>query len=380
MSWVYHAARLNGDGTETWLDHDIPLQRVSIKDELSGPGHLRGLIAPEVARLRTEDGKPMFEPWSTVIYPEANGSIRGGFIVVGARESGSNLNLECVGFTGYAQGTPYDGEYSETNVDPLDVAREIWAHIQSQPGGNIRLAVDDTTSDVRIGTEESTWSSTSTNGNTGETTQNGGSKLTPYKLGWFANNNLGQKFDELAKNTPFDYRTEHEWDGEIVTHRLVMGYPNLGRRKHDLRFMVGENIYRIPNINYLEDDYASEVMVLGAGEGRKMIRGTAKTEPTRLRRVQVVVDKGLDSKGLADRAADDELKVRSGDVDIREIGVMDHPSAPLGSFVPGDDILVQTTEGWTDELAIWCRVLAITYEPESGVSRVSIIRTEKVTP
>ena len=66
MGWRYIATKLNGDGTETVLDWDLPIVQPSFTDELSGAGGMSGTIAPEIARLRV-DGEPIFVPWSTAL-------------------------------------------------------------------------------------------------------------------------------------------------------------------------------------------------------------------------------------------------------------------------------------------------------------------------
>lgn len=379
--WRYIASRLNGDGTETLLDLDVPLSDAEVVEELSRPGGLSGHITPELSRLRV-DGRPMFEPWSTVIYAESSGVIRGGGILVDMTENGPKLTLDCVGFAGYPSGQPYTAEWSKKNIDPLDCVREIWRHLQSQPMGNLGMTVDATKSPVRVGieTKSSTSNSTSTNGNTGQVTSSSKTTETivPYLLSWYETADLGKNISELVTETPFDYKVSHAWDGPTrIKHHLHLGYPEIRKRRDDLRFVVGENIFESPQIDYEGDQYASEVVVVGNGEGRKAIRGGDKKQAKRLRRAVVVNAPDLKSKASANARAKAELAARAGEVDITEVLQVDHPHAPIGSVNVGDDILIQTSDGWTDELSLWCRVLKITLEPEKGVALLSVTRTER---
>ena len=80
-NWRYIASRLNGDGTETFLSYDVPLSGGQTTTALSGPGGINGTITPEIAALQDEYGRPILEPWSTAIYAEVDGQIRGGAIL-----------------------------------------------------------------------------------------------------------------------------------------------------------------------------------------------------------------------------------------------------------------------------------------------------------
>lgn len=371
MSWRYFATRMNGDGTETQIANDIPITGVSSEEALSGPGGINGTITPEIAQLKDEEGNPIFVPWSTALYIEEDGIIRGGAIFIDTVEEGPDLQLETMGHSGYAHG-PYLGEFKGIEVDPLDMARHIWDHLQSQPDGNIGMQLSDIKSPVRIGEPER-----EVNFQTGSG-ENVSFMAGPYKLAFYQTDDLGKEFDDLAKDTPFDYRVTHKWVGNQIEHFMHIGYPTIGRRLHNLRFKVGENVFVVPQIDRLGDDYASEVHILGAGEGRDMVRGIAHRRSGRLRRAVVVSDKSITSAKKALQAAEQEVKFRLGEEDVSSILVLNHPHAPIGSYSVGDEILFRTSEGWSKELALWVRILSITIDPESDTAQLSVIRVDKV--
>lgn len=491
--WRYIVSRLNGDGTETFLNYDVPISGAQVEDVLSGAGGITGTITPEVAALQDDQGNPIFLPWSTAIYAEADGQIRGGGILSGLEENGPNLTLDAVSFTGYANGMPYTGRESFTNADPLDLVRHMWAHLQQAAQGNLGLELGDAGTQVRIGkpdtpeysaafaadeeaqtakdqaeanfdaakaqadldkafafeavgapltakskvikqptapsggnaTNEHLWIDEDTNVlhtfngtewvafpdqsvlplvNTAvaskaaqdaagdirtaaraaaSTTSSALSdvaegKAEPYILSYEKTHDVGKEIEDLSIETPFDYRESHRWDGDSLRHTLEFGYPDLGARRHDLRFVVGENVAVAPQLDYDGDAYASEVIVLGAGTGVKMVRGDAARTTSRLRRVAVVEDKTVTSVDRAKSIAAAEVAQRSGEVDINTLVVWDHPHAPLGSYSVGDEILVTTRKGWTSNLSLWCRVLSITITPESGTTSLRVARVEKV--
>lgn len=362
--WRYIATRLNGDGTETALDYNVPLTDAKVSTDLSGPGQITGNITPEVSRLQS-GGRPLFLEWSTALYAECDGLIRGGGIIADMSEDGPALAITAPGWTAYPKEQPYTGSYSQIGVDPLNVVRHIWAHLQSKPGGNIGLSIDDTTSPIRLGTKANP----------------DDSETGPYELAPWKTLDLGTELDNLADSTPFDYRIDHAWaPGDTISHNLVIGYPRLGARKNGLRFVVGENVFTAPGLAYGGNSYASGALIVGAGEGRDMIAQVAEQTPDRLRRIAVIEDKTITSKAKALAAAETESKLRSGLADFaQDLVVIEHRNAPVGSYTVGDEIPVTTAKkGWTNGQTIWVRILSITLDPPTGGSILTVIRAEKV--
>jgi len=362
--WRYIATRLNGNGTETVLHSDLPLGNVSITETLSGPQALKAVILPEIATLVAADGQPIFDAWSTAIYAEKDGQIRAGGILTDMTANGPSLDLDCLGFTGYAKDMPYTGtDYVTTGADALDVVRMIWAHLQAQKNGNLGLVLDTDKCNVKVGAPSAK-----------------GATDAAFRINWYTTHDLFQIQQDLVKTAPFDYREVHSWSGETIAHRLEFGVPTIGRRREDLRFMVGENISLPPDVTLPGDFYASEVLALGAGEGAKMVRGKdARSSETRLRRVAVLDDKTMNTKAKADTFAKNQLAMRDGRPEIDSIKVFDHPNAPLGSWTVGDEILVQHPLGWQGDLALWLRVLAFTTTPDDEtVATLSVIRADRI--
>ncbi|WGH21367.1 minor tail protein [Arthrobacter phage Emotion] len=425
MSWRFIASRLNGNGTETFLDYNIPLSGAEITRDLSGPGVISGTITPEIAAMVGPDGEPLLQPWSTAIYAEEDGVIRDGAILEALTEEGPDLILDAVGFTAYAKDTPYTSTYSVHTRDPLQIVRDIWNHIEGHKGGNLGVSVSLATSPIRLGTPEDPRLTAAKNAerdaqkeyderkavyedakraydkdktdakkkarddakkaldaakkvldkakDTRSKFKDGEAKH--YTLNWWETFDLGGEIDDLAANTPFDYVMDHAWrpDG-TVSHFLRLGYPTLGRRRHDLRFMVGENVYTLPSVERDGDEYADTVVVLGAGEGRKMVRATASKAAGRLRRVKVHEDKSVKTTAKAERLAASLLRLYGGEETITTVEVLDHPNAAIGTYDVGDEILVQHPTGWTDDLAVWSRILSIRFSPETGLSTLELAR------
>ena len=455
--WRYLAFRLNGDGTEDFLAGDLPLTDVTLGDVLSGVDDFTATVPVDHATLAdaSQVSRAIFVPWSTAIYAEKDGRVRGGFIITDVDIDGENLKLTGDGFTGYPHGIPYVHSTGFVNTDPLDIARHIWDHIQGQDGGDLGVTVvcDPASSPIRLGKlpveqwptyaldktapllpEGSQFRVTSTNPITKKvatlygtatrthTAPNAGAwcilrrrsdglivkddtgapagwdvlglvtvkepkidvgdgeTLEPYRLDWFADADLGARFDDLATQGQFDYRMEHAWVGDTVQHTLRIAYGGLGARRDDLRFVVGENVQTIPTLELSGEDFASGVMLLGAGEGRAMIRGSWTRQTGRLRRPKVITDKSIRTVAAAQRAVESAGRafVEDDAGDIRQLVVRDHPNAPLGSWQPGDTIhVVGARTGWAAGMDMWVRVLSTTTNPATDVATLTVTRTEK---
>lgn len=372
--WHYFATRLNGDGTETLLANELPLAVGSFTHSLSAPNSMSASIPVEVLHLRDDEGEPIFKRWSTAIYAEKDDLIRFGGILTNVVENDQSISLEIEGFVGYPYGQPYLGDDQYVDVDPLVLARHIWAHLQSFDGGNLGVVLDETTSPVRVGNPVE-----DVEFETGEGTVS--FEAGPYKLNYFSTHDLGGVFDNLAEATPFDYAEVHEWEGEIIRHRIRLGYPALGRQRTDLRYVVGENIFVVPTVEQNGEMYASEVVLLGAGEGREMIRGEAGVnDRDGLRRVRVITDKSASTPARAARLAQVELRSLTGAEEVSSFTIVDHPNAPIASLSVGDEVLIQGGgAGWAGDLYLWVRVLEITTAPDSETATISVTRTERTT-
>lgn len=378
MTLRYLAARLNGDGTEDLLG-EVPLGDAEFTKVLSGPDKMGGTVSPEIASLKA-GGRPLFERWSTALYEEIDGSLRRGCILANMVEDGPDLGLTGVGFTAYLKGLPWVGaDWDGVNVDPLDVVRRIWAHAQGQRNGNLGLTLDATVSPIRIGKKASRASFTTGAG------QDVNFEHGPYRLAEYQTFDLGKNVDDLAIRTPFEYRMVHEWDrsdpaGRRIKHRLQLGYPGLGRRLHNLRFAVGENVHIPPPLEFRSEDYADEVIVLGAGEGRDMIRSIPATRkrPGRLRRVAVVEDADMRSRAAANRLAETVMARLSGEGRIDQITVTQHAHARRGEYDVGDEIYLTAAPGWTAQHGSWLRIISITGNTD-GTETLGVIDADRLT-
>lgn len=371
MAWRFLAQRaLTGE----WLHIDLPLRDVQLTWTLSGPDALTAVLDPELVSLVADDGRPVFDEWGTFVYAEHDGLIRLGAIVTRSAFEGSAWTIECAGFATYPKGLPYLYDYQRDSVDPLDVAREIWRHVQGQPDGDLGVVVDSTKSPVRLGTSPKHVPLTTDDGSasTGDNEK--------YKLVWWEAKDCGDEIDGLAKATPFDYHEEHRWSGDDVAHRIRLAYPRLGRRRDDLRFMLGENIAAMPSPERPGDDFANETFGVGKGEGRDAKKVRLPKRDKRLRRCHVFTQSSVGSEKQLRALASRDLAQRSQLLQLSDVTVIDHPNAPIGAVQVGDDIRVQGELPWLGLLDLWVRVTSYTIAPYSGDTvALTVLRSDSFT-
>lgn len=150
--FTYHAQDIL---TGAWITRNLELRDVEIVDVLSGHGHLTATIAPEDTALYL-DGQRLLQEWKTVIYPEKQNGLRGGFIFTESHflSEGQVWQITCESFTSYALDEPYNRLFRRWSVDALDVVREIWDFLQNRSNGNLGLVVDPDMSGVLLGDEQ----------------------------------------------------------------------------------------------------------------------------------------------------------------------------------------------------------------------------------
>jgi hypothetical protein len=378
--WRYLAQRFDGSGLPgIWLANELPLQDVTITDVLSGPPQLTASIPTGYLEMKGSDGGPLLGEWATIIYAECDGQIRAGTILVGSGFKSGMWNLDCSGFSTVLTDMPYPSMVTFRQTDPLDIVRHIWFVTQLDPAANLGVVVDNVThTPVLIGAPEVVVTDTtqaSTSAVVSTTTDTEG-----YELNWWSTDDLGGKVDELAKLAPFAYHERHSWNADqtAVNHYMDFGYPTIGRRRENLRFVVGENIQHELEPDRDGDEYANDVIVLGAGEGSAMVRGQARRNDGRVRRVKTVSDKNIEDPAHAQRAARIELAYRQQLTQVKTVAIRESQMAPIGSFGVGDEIRVQGMTDWMD-VDVWARVLSLSITPDApDIMGAQLMRTDGV--
>jgi len=366
--WQYMAARMTGDGYFDILETELPITIDSIDRSLSAPSSMGGVITNEVERLKI-GGRLLLEPWNTVIIAVASGYIRGMTIYRRPTFNGPTWALDQIGLSGYPLKQIYDGEKVYIDTDPLDIVREVWNHLQSQPGGNLGVTIDQLASPIRVGKPAEQVEFTTGAG------ENVSFEAGPRKLNWWQTTDCMKVVNDYSKETPFDWREDLSWNGDQPHCHIAMGYPTIGGRRTDLNgFILGQNLSTEPAA--AGGEYANQLHVLGAGEGRDRVRGFARRTDGRIRRAEAIEDDSLESIRAANVAAETGLAVRRGELTVDNITVYDHPNAPLEAIELGNSYkLFAVTEHF--EVDTYVRVVARSDAPgQSDHATLTVVREE----
>lgn len=360
MSWRYYLMALP---SREWLEKDLQLVDAVVVEADSQPGAISGYLPLAYRNMRRPDGSLLIQEWATLLVAEQQGHDPVGCIVDEVSIEDNRLRVDAGGFMAYPSGQFWAGpDRAEVQVDPLDMVRAVWDHLQSYPNGNLRVNVDPLKSPRRIGYPEETREFTTSTG------EDVSFEAGPFRLAKWATEDLGKVLADLKTETPFSYREHTYWDDdrkEGLSHRLELGYPSLGKRQHGLHFEVGLNVVVNPGLQ--EGDYASELMMYGSGEGRKRMDSSVHlTKPTtRLRRATSRTDRSLTSKSRATAAGRPILDSLDGAFTIDSLDVIDHDAARYELWKVGDEIRVKGDAGWV-QLDTWVRIAEISTDCNTG--------------
>lgn len=136
------------------LTREAQLTTDDQKHELSAAGSCTFVTSPVIAEQLAADGLPMFGKWRTLIAEEEDGQIRWRGIVTDVDTEGATRTITVDTMSTYPHGIAYLGPaYYGAEVDPADVIRMIWAHVQSYdvPASDLGVTVVGSTP-IRIGT------------------------------------------------------------------------------------------------------------------------------------------------------------------------------------------------------------------------------------
>lgn len=367
--------------TGEWYNRELPLDDVELTLRLSGAQAITGTVNPENARVAREVLRLV--PWGVWLHLEEGGEVRGSGILQPTQldEDGS-LALTALGPSAYAGRIPYTGEYSGVQVDPVDVVRTLWAHIQGFPRGDLGVTVTGASS-VLIGQPLADPQTTTTTDGTGATvTEVTTTDQGPYMIHGYELPLIGRIIDQLGTDTPFDFVEECGYTDpaakDKVWHRLRCQSPRIGTML-DLNLTQGENLLEHGGFEEPADGYADSAYVKGAGEGTDSIIGYAGTQiDNRLRLPAVVTDKTLKEKPSADSRAAEEVAARLASLEeIPQIVVNTrHPNSLWGTFGVGDLVLPRVRLPYYGAFAQWHRITEITWRPDDGIATLTLTRRD----
>ena len=421
--------------TGQWLHRDVQgVSSPSITWALNTPDSFTCNLGPPRPDLLDATGNPLLQEWRDACYLEESGEIKFGGILTASSFNGPQWSVTFSGFMGYPAGIPYEGpDYVKTNIDALDVVRDLWAWLQAQPNANIHLDLDATDSGTLLGSDIPSGAKTTLNGDSKAgatvikvhdasgfspkmkvslgggaahivkstspssstvTLTNGTANFhkdgtsfaqvmspTPIAIYWYNSTDIGQEIGNIQTEAIFDMWETHSWTDAArsgVRHRLHFGVPRAGKRQSGLRFAEGENIIQAVQGTRDGSTFANQVVGLGSGQGKAQIRKTVAQVDGHLRRVRVYTDQTVKTDARMQSRAQRILASAIAIDTPATVVIKNHPNAPFGSFVPGDDIYVQWVTGWRNT-GIWGRITQMTQDPTTDLMTLTLARSDSFT-
>jgi hypothetical protein len=141
--------------TGQWVHRDVQgVTQPSITWALNAADAFSCVLSPPRADMMDASGNAIITEWRDAIYLEEYDQIRFGGICTQSSMSGGQWTLTAMGFQGFANGAPYEGDdYVVTKTDALDVVRYMWNWLQRQPGSNIGLELGTTKAGFLLGAQ-----------------------------------------------------------------------------------------------------------------------------------------------------------------------------------------------------------------------------------
>lgn len=396
-----------------FLELELPITVSGAGPKLNGAGTFSGTLEPDVGGLRDASGALLIDPYATFISEEADGVIRGTWIVTRSEIEGDRWTVEGAGVSSFFRDRPYEGDYWGVQVDPVAVARHVAVHAQSFAGADIGVKVVGSSS-VKVGTtsddEQIAAQKAADAAKTDVAVKNAAladarakAKADPspanknlvvvrqaaaktaaeqkkkrdaalkaakaqtraddgaWKLHWWDTPDCLNAMEEAIAAADMEWV---EWSGWNADRTKILKEirvaPRVGRRRDDAVFVEGDNITETVVVEDDVAEYANKVVAIGAGEGRDALRVTKAVADGRRSRVYVLEAKEVTKRAVLERMASEELTKRTRRLRIAAVRVdASHPNAARGTFGVGDTILIDAEVGWIGRRRLWHRITEI---------------------
>ncbi|UOQ60392.1 hypothetical protein MUN76_15390 [Leucobacter rhizosphaerae] len=393
-----------------FLDLELPITVSGAGVAVNGPGSLSGTVAPDVGGLRDDAGVLIIDPYATLIHEEADGVIRGTWLVTRSELDGAVWSVEGAGFSSFFRDRPYEGEYRGVQVDPVAVARHVVTHAQSFVSadlgvtvvGSSTVKVGSTSDNAEIAAQaaadaakaavESTKAAleaaraaakadpSPANKAVVETrkaaadaaaatkkTRDEALKVAKetvredggaWKILWWDTPDCFQAMQEAVDAAGMEWVEWSGWNSDrTAILKEIRVVPRVGRKQDGLQFVEGDNIVETVVVEDDADLYANKVIAIGAGEGRDALRVTIPGSDNRRSKPHVLDAKNVTKLSVLERMARAELDARMRRLRVDAIRVdASHPNAERGTFGVGDTILVDAEVGWIGRQRLWQRI------------------------
>ncbi len=301
---------------------ELPLSIRTFGGVLNGAGAFNAALPVEVATAALHRSATI--PERTIVYVDRDGVLLDGFIIwTRSRKPSQPMSIAGASIPSYFKRNAIVANLTYAATDQFAIARGIIDHLQSQAGANIGIVTGSATSGV----------------------------TRDRRYYGYERKNVGDAVAELAAvENGFDWSIDVAWSAGVPVKTLNLSYPRRGRiaGSTGVVFATQKNIL---DYEFVEDGTRSArtVDALGAGDGADMRISTAAdtalldagyplTRET-ISHKDVTVQATLDAHATAAmRARATTPTFLSLTVDPNDI------DAGLGTWIVGDDVLVQITD------------------------------------
>lgn len=352
--------------TGTILCRDLVVSKTKILRALSGAANIQFDV-----NYHDQSAKDIeFKPWGQLIHVEkevlGNRIIWATGIVQPSKVDKKTgvMHLEAKGFSSYAKGMPWLENWNPLACDVFEVVHKIWTHLQSYSAANLGIEVYPAESGIVM------LPGYAFDGNI-------------LNLDFFAEfirasdkQDCGDHIDKLARDTPFDYVEQSEWniDRTAIHKKIYLGFPKAGVDQDNLMFILNENVIEASPHIETQIDWVSDVIVDGWFPGSVYSSQLTNADPKRFRRVVNQDDARINSNERAAAWTKRKLTKRQTPSYWDSVIVdMGHPNAPFGTYDVGDRIWVQGYMPFIGDVKQQHKILAIAVDEEKGVCELTLM-------
>lgn len=335
---------LVGDLVTGVIREEMPFSGVTYSQVLNGPGAFQatiGLRHPKATRANLDPGR-------TVIYVERDGVILWGGILwaVNVSADDGKIALSGEGFWSYFRRRVLRDSKTYTAVDQLAIAQDLITWAQSQPGGDINVAVGTETSGVARDRTYNDW------------------ERKP----------IGEAVEQLASvEGGFDFAIDADYSGGAITRTLRLSYPRRGRDT-SIVFELGTNLGAFTQLVDAKVQ-ANTIDIIGAGDGASMLIATVtdtSAVPPYPLLDDVLTYKDVTLVGTLEGHGDAALAARATPVETIPTIAQFGPDTGLGSYITGDEATIRGTAGFIN-VEQRVRIIEISVKVDEQSSEQAVI-------
>ncbi len=297
---------------------ELPIRGASVTNVLSDVGEFSGSVKVRDRRLRNVDLHSATLPGRTALYLDRNGTLVWGGIIWRRRYDSSSDRVSLSGntFESYSHKRFIGKSLRYTDVDMLEIARQLYIEMQAVPGGDIGILTPTVTS----------------------------GQLKTRRYRWQETPIYGDMVENLSNNEPgFDYNVDVYYDSNgAIIKSLLLGYPQIGQPVE-----ATDIVLEYPGtVTHFDDDEdaaegCNEFIAMGADDTRRAIASDPRSIDSGYPLLQKSLSLGISSRDRLQAHANEELAVRKLPLQTIDNLKLDPAKVVIGDFRAGDGVRLE---------------------------------------